>query len=315
MSSSALIVNGAKIACLYGVASVATGVLASVPLHGTGLAYGTAVGVLLSAFHARRARDRVLEFTHGVILAPADQTDSMWLLGQRLHEVTKRLGLPTLRLALLQQDQPVLFMAGLTSADAVLAISQAAFEQLTQAEVDALVAHEIAHLERGDAALQTITASFTYLIGAPARFISSFAETAPGAKTHAWAGHIDAVVAALAGGVVRFMIDRNREFDADRRGAEIAGDPITLSLAIQRIENGAKRIRLDAPDVIGPLPPFNPLAAHGERYRLFSTHPATVERQERLRALAAKRAGSAAPITVQAPELARSAPGIPDRRP
>src|SRR5690606_35067386 len=96
------------------------------------------------------------------------------------------------------------------------------------------------------------------------------------------------IVAPLAAALVQMAISRTREYSADRRGAEICGQPLWLASALNKIARSAERIH-------NPDAERNPATAHmfiinplsGERMdNLFSTHPATDNRIRALQAMA-----------------------------
>jgi heat shock protein HtpX len=100
------------------------------------------------------------------------------------------------------------------------------------------------------------------------------------------------VLAPIAAAIVQMAISRSREYEADRVGAEICGDPLALAGALQRLEHHAHAIQNDAAEA-------NPATAHmfivnplsGARMdNLFSTHPRTQNRVAALQALAARMA-------------------------
>jgi heat shock protein HtpX len=86
--------------------------------------------------------------------------------------------------------------------------------------------------------------------------------------------------------LIQFAVSRQREFEADRVGAEILGRPIPLANALRRLDALAHRIPMHVAPAVAPLAQVNPLAAHGGGVsKLFSTHPPTAERVARLEAL------------------------------
>lgn len=97
-----------------------------------------------------------------------------------------------------------------------------------------------------------------------------------------------ALLAPLAAGLIQMAISRAREFEADRGGAEISGDPRALASALEKIHRYAQGIPLEAAErnpATAQMMIVNPLAGGGVR-GLFSTHPSTEERVERLLAMA-----------------------------
>jgi heat shock protein HtpX len=98
------------------------------------------------------------------------------------------------------------------------------------------------------------------------------------------------ILAPLAAALVQMAISRTREYEADRVGAEICGQPLALASALERIAGGAARIDNMAAErnpASAHMFIINPLHAHAHD-RLFATHPATENRVAALRALAAR---------------------------
>ena len=96
------------------------------------------------------------------------------------------------------------------------------------------------------------------------------------------------LLAPLAASLIQMAISRSREFEADRGGAEISGDPQALASALQKIQAYAHSTPLEAAErnpATAQMMIINPLSGGGLR-GMFSTHPATEERVERLMAMA-----------------------------
>ena len=101
-------------------------------------------------------------------------------------------------------------------------------------------------------------------------------------------GLLVAILAPMAAALIQMAISRAREFEADRGGAEISGDPRALASALDKIHRYAQGIPLEAAErhpETAQMMIMNPLSGGGLR-GLFSTHPATEERVEKLLALA-----------------------------
>jgi heat shock protein HtpX len=103
------------------------------------------------------------------------------------------------------------------------------------------------------------------------------------------AGPLMMLLGPVAAMLMQFAISRQREFEADRVGAEISGRPLTLANALRKLDQAAHRIPMSIPAAVAPLAQVNPLAAFGGMARMFSTHPPIVERIARLEAMAANR--------------------------
>ena len=118
-------------------------------------------------------------------------------------------------------------------------------------------------------------------------------------------------LAPLAASLVQMAISRSREYEADRAGAEISGNPLWLASALQRLHEGTQAIpnaTAEANPATAHLYIDNPLSAGGMR-SLFSTHPPMEERIARLQAMAGQYAGAAQPQA--APSAFRRGGSVP----
>ena len=100
---------------------------------------------------------------------------------------------------------------------------------------------------------------------------------------------ISLIVAPIAAMLIRFAISRTREFQADRSGAQLTGQPLHLASALKKISVGTSRVPMKVNSAVAPLYIDNPLKAFGGRAtfgRLFSTHPPTEERVRELEEMA-----------------------------
>ncbi len=98
------------------------------------------------------------------------------------------------------------------------------------------------------------------------------------------------LLAPIGAMLIQFAISRQREFEADRVGAQILGRPMPLAKALVRLDSLAHQIPMQVPPAVAPLAQVNPLAAQGGVLtKLFSTHPPTPERVARLEAMALSR--------------------------
>ena len=149
------------------------------------------------------------------------------------------------------------------------------------------MAHELAHVAHRDTLTMTVTATLAGAIGMLANFAIFFGDRSRGGILTSLAIMIFAPMAAA---LVQMAISRSREYEADRRGAEICGNPYWLASALEKIERGARtnlNQRAEANPAMAHVYIMNPLAGR-KGDSLFSTHPATANRVEALRKLAAE---------------------------
>ena len=161
---------------------------------------------------------------------------------------------------------------------------------LTERELRGVMAHELAHVKHRDILISTITATMAGAISMLANFAMFFGgRDSEGRPANPIAGIAVTLLAPLAAGLIQMAISRAREFEADRGGAEISGDPQALASALQKIHRYAHGMPLEAAErnpATAQMMIINPLSRRRPA-RLFSTHPSTEERVERLLAMAA----------------------------
>jgi heat shock protein HtpX len=152
-----------------------------------------------------------------------------------------------------------------------------------------VMAHELAHVKHRDILISTISATMAGAISMLANFALLFGgRDEEGRPANPIAAIAVAFLAPIAAGLIQMAISRAREFEADRGGAEISGDPRALASALEKIHRHARGIPLAAAErhpETAQMMIMNPLSGGGLR-GLFSTHPSTEERVARLLAMA-----------------------------
>ena len=131
------------------------------------------------------------------------------------------------------------------------------------------MAHELAHVKHRDILISTISATMAGAISALANFAMLFGgRDSEGRPSNPVASIALAILAPIAGMLIQMAISRAREFEADRLGAEIAGDPQSLASALDKIHRYAQGIPLDAAErhpETAQMMIMNPLAGGGRR--------------------------------------------------
>jgi len=208
-------------------------------------------------------------------------------LYRMVDRLRQRAGLPMPKLAIADQEQPNAFATGRNPEKAVVAVTTGILRYMPQEELEGVIAHELAHIKNRDMLISTIAAGVAGAIGY-LPYLIMFG----GGRDDREGGHPIAAIAALVIGpiaamVIQYAVSRQREFEADRVGAEILGRPMPLANALRRLDAMAHQIPMNVQPAAAPLAQVNPLAAHGGGVlKLFSTHPPTAERVARLEALA-----------------------------
>ena len=203
-------------------------------------------------------------------------------------DLAQRAGLPMPRVYLIEEDAPNAFATGRNPEHAAVAATTGILRSLSERELRGVMAHELAHVKHRDILISTISATMAGAISMLANFAMFFGHRDEnGRSANPIVGLLVALLAPLAAGLIQMAISRAREFEADRGGAEISGDPQALASALQKIHRAAQVIPLQAAErhpETAQMMITNPLSGGGLR-GLFSTHPSTEERVERLLAM------------------------------
>ena len=206
-----------------------------------------------------------------------------------VQELAQRAGLPMPRVYLIQEDAPNAFATGRNPEHAAVAATTGILRVLSARELRGVMAHELAHVKHRDILISTISATMAGAISALANFAMFFGgRDSEGRPANPIASIAVAILAPLAASLIQMAISRAREFEADRGGAEISGDPAALASALQKIEVYARGVPFQAAEAhpaTAQMMILNPLHGGGIA-KLFSTHPATEERVARLMQMA-----------------------------
>lgn len=229
----------------------------------------------------------VLAMQGAVAVEPSRAPD----LYRMVETLAARAGIPTPRLYVIETAQPNAFATGRNPANAAVAVSSGLLNTLKSEEVAGVLAHEIAHIRNRDTLTMTVTATLAGAISMLAQFGLFFGG---GNNRNNPLGGIGALLmvflAPLAAGIVQMAVSRTREYEADRDGAHISGEPLALASALAKISQLAQRtvnVPAERNPAMAHLYIANPLS--GARMDgLFSTHPAVENRIAALEQLAAE---------------------------
>ncbi len=206
-----------------------------------------------------------------------------------VRELAQRAQLPCPKVYLIDEDAPNAFATGRNPEHAAVAATTGILRVLSERELRGVMAHELAHVRHRDILISTISATMAGAISMLANFAMFFGgRDSEGRSTNPVVGILVMILAPIAASLIQMAISRAREFEADRGGAEISGEPRALASALQKIHRIAQGIPLETTErhpETAQMMIVNPLSAGGLR-GLFSTHPSTEERVERLLAMA-----------------------------
>ncbi|AUX78280.1 zinc metalloprotease HtpX [Sinorhizobium fredii] len=215
-----------------------------------------------------------------------------------VRDLAQNAGLPMPRVYVIDSPQPNAFATGRNPQNAAVAASTGLLQSLSYEEVAGVMAHELAHIQYRDTLTMTLTATLAGAISMLGNFAFFFGGNRENNNPLGFIGVLIAmIVAPLAAMLVQMAISRTREYSADRRGAEICGNPLWLASALRKIAGAAHVIHNQDAE-------RNPATAHmfiinplsGERMdNLFSTHPNTENRVAALERMAGEMSAGSTP--------------------
>jgi heat shock protein HtpX len=220
-----------------------------------------------------------------------------------VHDLAQRAGLPMPRVYIIDEEQPNAFATGRNPENAAVAATTGLLRHLSREEITGVMAHELSHVRHRDTLTMTIAATLSGAIGMLATFGMMGGGRGEGARMNPIAAIAMMILAPLAASLVQMAISRSREYEADRMGAEITGEPLWLASALGRLHAGTHQIPnrvAEANPATAHLYIANPLSAGGLR-GLFSTHPPMEERIARLERMAGN-------MTSRPPRMSDSGP-------
>lgn len=257
---------------------------------GVGYAFGGADGALVALLVAAGMNaftywnaDKIVLSIHGARPVDARTAPEFYAIVQRL---ARRAGVPTPEVYVIESEHPNAFATGRNPKKAAVAATTGLLRILDPVEVEAVMAHELAHVKNRDTLVMTLAATIAGAISMLANFGLFFGGNDN--RSNALAMLMAVIVAPLAAMILQLALSRSREYGADRGGAEICGCPRALASALANLGRAAERIP-------NPVVQRNPAAASlyivpglNSGDSLFSTHPATENRVAALLALEAE---------------------------
>jgi heat shock protein HtpX len=208
-----------------------------------------------------------------------------WLRAD-LQALAARGNMQTPRLFISADMQPNAFATGRNEKTALVCVTQGLLHVLDRNEVRGVVAHELAHIKHRDILIGSIAAAVATGISAIAN-MAMFAGMFGGGDDEDRPNPIVilllAMVAPIAASVMQMALSRSREFEADRGGAELLGDPRPLASALAKLDATSRRVPMDISPQQATAYIVNPLTGRQVSFaKMFLTHPPIEERIEQL---------------------------------
>lgn len=244
------------------------------------IAFLVAVGMNFYAYYY--SDQQVLKQYHAI---PVDRNSASGLY-QIVSKLTRRANLPMPKLYIIPETMPNAFATGRDYNHAAVAVTEGLLELLTAEEVEAVIAHELSHIKHYDMLIGTVAATISGAIAMLANFgmfLGGNSEDRPNPIVMM----VLMIVMPMAAMIIQMTVSRSREFMADEGAANMTRHPEWLQRALQKLDNYARGMTMhDAEPQTAHMFIINPFT--GKEFsmqQLFSTHPTTQQRIDRLEAL------------------------------
>jgi len=206
-----------------------------------------------------------------------------------IRRLTQKAGLPMPKVYIIPDESMNAFATGRNPEHGVVAVTEGIMRALDREELEGVIAHELAHIKHRDILTGTIVATIAGAISMLAQMAQWAMLFGGGRRDDSDEGGspvvalVMMIVAPIAAMLVQMAISRTREYEADKGGASIAGNPYGLANALLKLERGAQVVPMhDAKPATAHMFIVNPLTGGG-LMKLFSTHPPIADRVKRLK--------------------------------
>jgi len=201
-------------------------------------------------------------------------------LWEMVKMLSQRGGIPMPRVYISPAAAPNAFATGRNPRHSAVCVTMGLRQMLNDEELAGVVAHELAHVKHRDILISTVA---TAIAGAITwlGYMALFFGGGDDDDGNPLVALLIFLLAPIAAGLIQMAISRSREYEADRRGAELVGSPRGLARALEKLAHGSSRIPLAAPNAQENMFIVAPLTGK-KLASLFSTHPPVEQRVARL---------------------------------
>lgn len=264
-----------------------------------GSVFGGAAGATIGLVIAVAITGSTYWFSDRLAVKAARAREVSYEEAPRLHDAIRELAananIPTPRLYISPSPQPNAFATGRNPSHSAIAVTEGLLSQCPENEVRGVLAHEMAHIRNRDVLIGSVAAAVATAISFLANmalFAGMFGGGSDDDDGPSGASLLlMAILAPMAAGLLQMALSRSREFEADRVGAQIGGDPLALAAALRRLDTLSQRNPMDIAPSQASAWIVNPLTGSRKDFsKLFMTHPPMDERIARLEAMAQQNA-------------------------
>ncbi len=207
-------------------------------------------------------------------------------VGRAVERLAARARIPLPKLYVIPLDTPNAFATGRNPQHASVAVTSGILNLLDDGELEGVLAHELGHVRNRDILISSIAATLAGAITLLARMGYWASLFGGGGRDRdreggGASGLLMLFLAPVAAMLIQFAVSRSREYAADATGAEMTGNPYALASALEKLESYNKRLPFAASPSTAHMFIIAP-AMGGAFVELFSTHPPTRKRVERL---------------------------------
>lgn len=273
--------NQIKTVALLGLLS---GLLVTVSYSIIGGTAGALIGIALAAVMNLGSwyySDQIALAAYGAQPVSATQAPSLYNMVEKLSQ---RAGLPMPAVYMIPSAAANAFATGRDPEHAAVAVTEGIMNILPDDELEAVLAHELSHINNRDTLTQAVAATVAGAISLLAQ-MASYSMWFGGSRNDNGRNTVglllSIILAPVAASVIQLAISRTREFSADAGSAKLTGNPRALARALQRLESSARQIPMEGNPAFKPLLIINSISGDWLK-NIFSTHPSTEARIENL---------------------------------
>ncbi|MGB3613903.1 MAG: M48 family metalloprotease [Elainellaceae cyanobacterium] len=269
-----------------GLLGLLSGLLVAISYWMIGGTGGALIGVVIAAVMNLGSwyySDRIALSAYRAQPVEASEAPALYSMVRRLSD---RAGLPMPAVYIIPTDSLNAFATGRDPEHAAVAVTKGLMAMLPEDELEGVVAHEMTHILNRDTLTQAVAATLGGAISFLAQMVSYsmwFGGTSRNNNNSAnpLGLLLTVMLAPMAATVIQLGISRTREYSADAGAAELTGKPRALAQALQRLDQSARKVPIQANPAFEPLLIMNAMPKGGFN-SLFSTHPSTEDRVNRL---------------------------------
>jgi heat shock protein HtpX len=227
--------------------------------------------------------DKIALATYRAQPASPEQLPVVYRIVERL---TQKMGMPMPKIYVIPTDSPNAFATGRNPRHASVAVTQGILGLLNEEELEGVLAHELGHVNNRDILISSVAATIAgavTMLATMGRWAAIFGGLGGGRgqRRSPIGTLLMLILAPIAATLIRLAVSRSREYQADATGAHITGNPYALASALAKLDNVSRRVPLSASPSTAHLFIIQPFLGMSWS-SLFSTHPPTANRIERL---------------------------------